>query len=160
MQCELCGREITSPRYVIIDNVKMAVCQECAKYGKPVSPPPAERIRKVIVKKTRPRIDEEIFKSMKKVLVPDWAERIKEAREKKGLSREELGARIGEPTVAIAKMENRDLRPSDDTIRKLEKTLGITLFQELDEVHLAAKSRSASGLTLGDLIKIEKEEHE
>ena len=156
MQCEMCGKEISSPKHVIIDGVKMIVCEQCAKYGKPISPPPVQHAKKVM-KKRRDKTGEEIFQSMKKVLVEDWAERIKEARIKKGMSREELGAKIGEPTVAIAKMENRDLRPSDETVRKLEKVLGITLFEEIGEVHLSG-SRQSKGLTIGDLIKLKEEE--
>ncbi len=156
MQCEMCGKEISSPKHVIIDGVKMVVCEQCAKYGKPISPPPVQHAKKVMMKR-RDKTGEEIFQSMKKVLVEDWAERIKEARIKKGMSREELGAKIGEPTVAIAKMENRDLRPSDETVRKLEKVLGITLFEEMGEVHLSG-SHQSKGLTIGDLIKLKEEE--
>ncbi len=155
MQCELCGKEISSPRHVIIDGVKMVVCEACAKYGKPISPPPTQRIQKVAIRK-KEKTGEEIFQSMRKVLVQDWAERIREGRIRKGLSREELGAKIGEPTVAVAKMENRDLRPSDETARKIEKVLGITLFEEIEEIHVSG-SGSSRGLTLGDLIKLEKE---
>lgn len=156
MQCELCGKEISSPRHVIIDGVKMIVCEICAKHGKPISPPPAQRIQKLAVKRKEP--NEEIFQSMKKVLVEDWAERIKEARIKKGLSREELGAKVGEPTIAIAKMENRDLRPSDETAKKLEKVLGIRLFDEIEDVHVPGSPSGKRGLTLGDLLKLEDED--
>ena len=155
MQCELCGKEIGSPRHVIIDGVKMIVCEQCAKYGKPISPPPVQYAKKAIAKR-EDRIGEKIFQSMKKVLVEDWAERIKEARIRKGMSREELGAKIGEPTVAIAKMEKRDLRPSDETVRKLEKVLGVTLFEEVEEIHLSGTTQGR-GLTIGDLIKLKKE---
>jgi len=104
------------------------------------------------------KIDEKIFQSMNRVLVPDWAERIKEGRIKKGWTREELSAKVGEPVNAIAKMENGDLRPSDETAKKLEKLLGITLFQEVKEIEAASSSSSERrGLTIGDLIKLEKE---
>ena len=56
-------------------------------------------------------------------------------------------------------MENGDLRPSDETAKKLEKVLNITLFQEVEDVHISTSS-SKGGLTLGDLIKLEKEKHE
>ena len=93
---------------------------------------------------------------MEKELVSDWNILIKKAREKKGLSREELGFKIGERTVTISKIENGDLRPSDKMIEKLEKELGITLFEDVEKVpSYATGSHSDSSLTLGDFIKKE-----
>ena len=94
---------------------------------------------------------------MEKELVSDWAIRIKSGREKKGLSREELGFRIGERTVTIAKLENEDLRPSDKVIQKLEKELEITLMEQVRDLSSLEKHSmgSRSGLTLGDFIKEE-----
>ena len=158
MQCELCGKESPSCRPVLIDGVKMFVCPECTKYGKalevPKSTSPAKKAK--TVRKVEKK--EDLFKKMNKILVSNWSEKIKKARMKKGLTREELGFRIGEPTVAITKMENGDLRPSDETVKRLEKELGITLFQEIEEIHLHT-SRAHGGLTLGDILKM-KEEHE
>ena len=131
----------------------MIVCEDCARHGRPAPPPAQKRITLPARKIDK---DEKVFQSMKKVLVEDWSERIREARIRKGLSRQELGAKVGEPTVAIAKMENRDLRPSDETARKLEKVLGITLFEDVKEIHLP-RSTSSGGITIGDLLKMEKQ---
>ncbi|UCF49800.1 MAG: TIGR00270 family protein, partial [Thermoplasmatales archaeon] len=90
-------------------------------------------------------------------LVSDWNELIKKAREKKGLSREELGFRIGERTVTISKIENGDLRPSDKTIGKLEKELEITLVEKVAGISNMPSSSHSRGLTIGDLIKKEEE---
>jgi putative transcription factor len=94
---------------------------------------------------------------MEKELVSDWAEKIKRGREKKKLTREELGFRIGERTVTIAKLENEDLSPSDKVVEKLEKELEITLMEEVKPVSSAEKRSmgSSSGYTLGDFIKEE-----
>ncbi len=50
-----------------------------------------------------------------------------------GLSREELGFNIGERTVTISKIENGDLRPSDEIVGKLEKKLGIILIEKVEK---------------------------
>lgn len=162
----MCGKECsTTGRYVSVDGVKMFVCPDCAKYGTFIASAPSSQVKpsvkrsgvgKSAVKRT---VKKDIFESMTKTLVPDWAERIKKGRMKKGLSREELGFRVGERTVAIAKMENGDLRPSDETARRLEKELEISLFQEIEEVHLHTSKRTSGGLTLGDILRM-KEEHE
>ncbi len=167
MPCELCGRECKGGKEVIIDGAKMFVCPDCIKYAeggiqqepvKTISPPHPQRF---IVKKTQ-RTERDIYKerSMEKDLVSDWNHLIEQARKKKGLSREELGFRIGERTVTIAKLENGDLRPSDQTIAKLEKELGIQLMEEIKSVstETGSQTRAQGGFTLGDFIKTDKQD--
>ena len=159
-QCELCGREC-SCRPASVDNVRMLLCPDCLKqHGASIKeshepldnaqrPSFLGRIRKPVVK--------DVYKDMDKELVSGWNEIIKKARQKKGLSREELGFKIGERTVTIGKIENGDLRPSDTVVVKLEKELDIHLVEEVKSVsNVTAGSRSGSGLTLGDFIKKEK----
>ena len=93
---------------------------------------------------------------MNKELVSNWNTLIKSAREKKGLTREQLGFKIGERTVTISKIENGDLRPSDKVIEKLEKELNIKLIEEVADMPASLTSNKSSGtLTLGDFIKKE-----
>lgn len=157
MQCELCGRECGC-RPAIVDGVKMMLCPGCMRHGKDIkktdealittSKPALERFR-------RPK-EKDVYKDMNRELVTNWSALIKKAREKKGLSREELGFKIGERTVTISKIENGDLRPSDKVAVKLEKELGIVLFEEVKDVSAAlGGSHSNRGLTLGDFIKRE-----
>jgi len=91
---------------------------------------------------------------MEKELISNWSEVIKKARKKKGLSREDLGFKIGERTVTISKIENGNLRPPDKMIAKLEKELGISLLEEVKKVSTDHHVRT--GMTLGDFIKTEK----
>jgi len=150
MQCELCGKESHDCRLAIIDGVKMMVCPKCLSYGKEVPRTTLSPAKHVAKKKLSA---EDIYKKMDKELVPDWNQRIKNARMKKNLTREQLGALVGERTVTIAKIENGDLRPSDETIKKLEKILGITLLEEVKGVAVKKSGGSKSGgLTLGDLL--------
>ena len=88
---------------------------------------------------------------MDKELVSDYGVRIKKARQHQNLSREELGARIGEKTSTIAKIENQELRPLDKKVRYIEKILGIVLFQNVESA--VVKKREVRGLTIGDLLK-------
>ncbi|RLF30546.1 MAG: TIGR00270 family protein [Thermoplasmata archaeon] len=149
-QCELCGKESPDCRLAIVDGVKMMVCPKCLSYGKEVPRIVPPSIKSAAKKKIS---TEDIYKKMDKELVPDWNQRIKDARMKKNLTREQLGALVGERTVTIAKIENGDLRPSDETIKKLEKILGITLLEEIKNVIVRKGGGSkSSGLTLGDLL--------
>jgi putative transcription factor len=154
MQCELCGRECGC-RPATVDGVRMMLCPDCMQHGHGIetdefstsAPKPIlERIR-------RPKV-KDVYKDMDKELIYNWNIVIKNAREKKGLSREELGFRIGERTVTISKIENGDLRPSDKTVEKLEKELNITLIEEVKDVRPVGSGGSRSArLTLGDFIK-------
>ncbi|MDH7506614.1 MAG: multiprotein bridging factor aMBF1 [Candidatus Thermoplasmatota archaeon] len=154
MQCELCGKTCDC-KAATIDGVMMMLCPNCIKHGQvvqttkapaPIEKPSLDRIKKPPVK--------DIYKDMIKELVTGWNELIKKAREKKGLTREELGFKIGERTVTISKIENGDLRPPDKVIEKLEKELGIKLFEDVSDVSTSlSTSRLSGSLTLGDFIK-------
>jgi len=154
MQCELCGRECNCLA-ASVEGVKMMLCPDCIRHGHgkriqesstSVKKPILERIKKPVVK--------DVYRDMDKELVSGWNEIIKNGRKKKGLSREELGFKIGERTVTIAKIENGDLRPSDKVVAKLEKELNIQLIEEVKAAPIGSTgSRSGSGFTLGDFIK-------
>ncbi len=150
MRCEICGREARLKR-ALVEGVEMMVCEECARYGI-VLPEKKKSVATVRgkVKKTVP-YSKDIFEEMKFELVPEWGKKIKEARQRKGMSREELGAKVGEKTTTIAKIENEELRPPDETVKKLEKVLEIKLFQEVTDA--VVKHGEARPLTLGDLLK-------
>jgi len=158
MQCELCGKESKGCRPGIIDGVKMMLCPDCIKHGTAVkiskAAPPV--VNRYIQRNPINAKKKDIFKKMDKELISDWSKVIKEARVKKGLSREELGFRIGERTVTISKIENGDLRPSDKMIEKLEKELDITLMEEIKDVSIQTGHSYSGGMSLGDFIKTEK----
>jgi putative transcription factor len=157
MQCELCGRECRGGcKEATIDGVNMMLCTDCIRHGEnvtPISKTPA-KIKKFVSQNIRKSEPKDIYKKMEKELIPNWSEVIKKARKEKGLSRENLGFKIGERTVTISKIENGDLRPPDKMIAKLEKELGISLLEEVKKV--STNRHVSSGMTLGDFIKTEK----
>jgi len=156
MSCELCGRESKGCRVAVVDGVKMMLCPDCMRHGEGVKEIPVTpaKVARATTLRERKKIPKDIYRNMEKELISDWSEVIKEAREKKGLSREELGFKIEERTTTISKIEKGDLRPSDKMIKKLEKELGITLLEEVKEV--TTQHQSSSRLTLGDFIKHEE----
>jgi len=157
MECELCGRECEC-RPATIDGVKMMLCPGCMRHGQGVSKSPesSSGLKQPIFDRIRRPKEKDVYTKIEKELVTDWNNQIKKAREKKGLSREELGFKIGERTVTISKIENGDLRPSDKMIEKIEKELEITLFENVEKVpSYATGSHPRGSLTLGDFIKKE-----
>jgi len=163
MPCELCGRECKGGKEAIIDGAKMFVCPDCMKYAEgqvqeePIRTNHPPQTQRLIVKKPQ-KPERDIFKdkNMEKELIPNWNHIIEQARKKKNLTREELGFKIGERTVTIAKLENGDLRPSDQTIAKLEKELGISLMEEIKTIPTQTQTRTQGGFTLGDFVNTEK----
>jgi putative transcription factor len=157
MQCELCGRECDC-RAATIDGVRMMLCPGCLKHGQEiVYTPKAPTTQRPVLDRIKKPPVKDVYKDMDKELVTGWNELIKKAREKKGLSREELGFKIGERTVTISKIENGDLRPSDKVVEKLEKELGVSLVEQVSGPSVGGTgSRHSAGLTLGDFIKKEE----
>jgi putative transcription factor len=156
MQCELCGRESKGCRDATLDGAKMILCPECIKHSENVIPVPKtpESVKRFVTQKARKARPKDIYKDMDKELVSNWSEIIIQARKKRGLTRENLGFKIGERTVTISKIENGDLRPSDKMIAKLEKELGISLLEDVKKV--TTNHHTNAGMTLGDFIKKEK----
>ncbi len=157
MICELCGKDVPRLHRVVIEGVIMNVCDDCAKFGKElkknevpkdVKYVPPEVIRERLERKQRRRyrdIDEE------EVLVEDYAERIRKARESMGLTQDELAKKILEKKTVISKLERGEMHPDDKLIKKLEKTLNIKLKEKVSTVY-RKDEKKAQGLTLGDLI--------
>ena len=157
MQCELCGRDCVC-RPATVDGVRMMLCPGCMRYGQGVKVAESTDVvtKTPILNRIKRPKEKDVYEGMDKELISNFNSVIKDARKKKGLSREELGFKIGERTVTIAKIENGDLKPSDKVASKLEKELGVTLFEKIDGVSPSSLgSRSGSGLTLGDFVKRE-----
>jgi len=149
--CERCGKK-GRLTLVEIAGARLYVCQDCGKHGKPVQEP--RPIVPAYTSKTSswapvPKPDAMTNRELE--LVDDFNVRIQRARERKGWSREDLGKKMSERVSIISKLENGEMRPSDDLIRKLERTLDIKLMEPVSDVRVQGSSAS-QGLTLGDLI--------
>lgn len=154
MQCELCGRDSKGCREASVDGVTMRLCPDCLQHGENVvKTKTPEKVKSFISRKVRKSSSKDVYDGMQKELISNWNDIIKDERKKKGLSREDLGFKIGERTVTISKIENGDLRPTDKIIKKLEKELGISLMEEVKKISTGGQIQSR--MTLGDFIKKE-----
>jgi putative transcription factor len=163
MRCEVCGRKIhNSPIRAVIEGAKLTVCIECSKHGKIISEEELnleERTPKtqspILIKaqKKTPQAKVEITQE----IVEDYDSKIRQAREKLGLSHEELGKKISEKESVLRKIETRKMAPNNLLITKLEHALKIKLLVPISEEKIPQIPKSPNReLTLGDLIQLNK----
>ncbi|MGD0979317.1 MAG: multiprotein bridging factor aMBF1 [Candidatus Bathyarchaeia archaeon] len=166
MRCEVCGRRINGqPFKVIIEGAKLAVCGECSKLGKiyyeepkqrVASPRPGTTPRPLMIQTKKPQAPK-VDTSLE--LVENFDLKIRQAREKLGLSHEELGKRINEKVSLLRKIETGKMTPDNRLATMLEHALKIKLIVPAKEEKVPqAKLARASGrdLTFGDLIQMDK----
>jgi putative transcription factor len=132
MECELCGKKEPSLKRVLIEGTEMWVCEDCMRFGT-LLPKKNKRAQEGKVSKISTIGYDASILEEDTEFFPGWGRKIKEAREKKGLTREELGARIGESTTVIAKYENEELYPTDKAVVRIEKELKITLKEKIPQ---------------------------
>jgi putative transcription factor len=89
-------------------------------------------------------------------LVEDYHEVVRTAREDRGWSQAELGSKIKEKESLVRRIETKSIRPSTGVAKKLEKTLGIKLFENVGDIDVEQKVSLNQGLTIGDIIKFKK----
>ena len=102
LRCEVCGRKIHgAPIRALIEGAKLTVCIECSKHGKIISEEeefeqrtPKKPLTPVpFIQKKKPaqaKVD------TTQEIVEGYDSKIRQAREKLGLSHEELGKKINE----------------------------------------------------------------
>jgi putative transcription factor len=91
--------------------------------------------------------------------VESFGEKIRQAREKIGLSHEDLGKKLNEKVSLLRKIETGKMKPDNKLATKLNHILKIKLIVPASEekVPQAEIPRTASQeLTLGDLMKMDK----
>jgi putative transcription factor len=160
MQCEMCGSDRGRLRNVRVEGTVMNVCDNCARFGEELSP--VQRQEKATPGAIGQRLQDRQRRATprdaletEEELVEDYGERVRRAREKKGLTREQLADRVSEPVPTISKIEAGNLHPSDRTVKALEKELQIKLMEPPPKSQMPQRSSPGAqrGLTLGDLIK-------
>ena len=170
-QCEMCGSEQPSLTAVKVEGAELQLCDECKEFGTEVR---TESSSTTSTKystsnsggsesggaggtttggssggSTRRR---DMFDNMDE-LVADYDRRIREARESRGLSQEDLAKSLNEKASLIRKLERGDMLPSDDVRDELEGELDISLVEgdEADDAEWSGGSSTTT--TLGDVVK-------
>jgi len=182
--CELCGRSMKGRgRNVVIEGASMLVCPECGmKFGhassestqRPSSTRPRTSWTEPQERQTtqrpqhshpvsRPRSSPKPRRSTgvrldDMELIEDYAKTIQVARQKKGINQDELAQRVGESISTLKSIEAGRQKPTEKTIRGLERELEISLLEPLGTVPIkVGKSQGGTaGPTLGDRVIVKK----
>lgn len=145
--CELCGSSSDSLKKVKIEGTKLKVCDSCADMGEEVGSSSNKKRKKK--KKSRTK------RSSDKVLVSNYGEKIKEARESEQLSISEVADDLNEKESLLRKLESQDLKPDKPLANKLSKKFGVTLYTNPDVADYSqtdnADSRKATMEDVADI---------
>ena len=163
MQCEVCGKTLwEKPILVEIEGAVMRVCSNCAKFGKPAKHSAKSETRTYPKKSEQPDFTSKraLQKgSQKNELVPidNLAEIIRKERQTRNMTQEEFGKLLFEKASIINKIEAGRLVPSNPTLMKIGKKLGINLLisaEEPDERYTT--STNENPIRLGDVVHIKR----
>jgi len=166
MRCEVCGHKIHgSPIRAVIEGAKLTVCSECSKLGKIIHEEPALKqgtarkpLAPIPAKKQTPKATVDTTKE----IVEGYDSKIRQAREKLGISHEELGKKINEKASVLRKIETGKMTPNNMLITKLGHVLKIKLLVPVAEEKVPQQIPKAQNreLTLGDLMQLNKKGRE
>jgi putative transcription factor len=168
LQCEVCGRQIFgAPVRAVIEGANMSVCGKCAKLGSGYWEPKPQRQQRakkslehqpmISYSKRKPRAT--VTETLE--LVSDVGQLVRLARERAGLSHEDLGRKTREKVSVLRKIEIGKMVPDLGLAEKLEHTLKITLRVPAEEPKVQSVSSSKPrGKTLGDLIQFKLKDEE
>jgi putative transcription factor len=163
MQCEMCGKAVATRRYMVEGTV-MSLGIECSKYGTPLDTPAPvgtqAAMQQGLEKRASRMVSRNVYDSAdERVLVEDYGSRVHKAREAKGWTHDVLGNKVHARVPELRQIEAGKMRPSDDVSRRLEKALGITLYEAAEGPAAVvsgvnkAPAGGSAGLTIGDLLK-------
>ena len=166
MHCEVCGRKIIGPPYkAMIEGAKMLVCAECSKLGSVYWEAKTEpRMKKVSKRLPQPMIaprkQPPIIVEESVELIDDFGAKVRQSREKLGMSHEDLGKKISEKVSVLRKIESGKMTPNNLLIEKLQHALKIKLLVPVSEPKVPSKALASSRPsvpTLGDIAQVKKE---
>jgi putative transcription factor len=159
LYCEICGMPIIGrPYYAEVDGVEMVLCASC--YMKLVRSGRAKPIRRrQQPRKASPPRARSASSITEYEIVEDYDEKIKSARQAKGLTTKELALKLKISESLLRKIEQGKLKPSIDLARRIERLLGVKLVVPTEEPEAMEGSRGEGEYpTLGDVVVIRRDE--
>ncbi|WP_082682297.1 multiprotein bridging factor aMBF1 [Haloferax profundi] len=168
-QCEMCGSDQASLKTVKVEGAELQLCDDCAQFGTEVR---TESTSSASTKystssssgkasrssgsssssSSKKRRRRDMFDDMDEIAT-DYDSRIRQARESRGMSQEELAKSLNEKASLIRKLERGDIMPPDSVRKKLERKLDISLVEGASDDDSEWSGGGSTKTTLGDVVK-------
>lgn len=144
-----------------IEGAVMNVCSECARFG--TTPSTWSRIPKkavrrevqVVEARKEPKRAAPPATLVEEELIENYGEVIRCARERLGLSQEDLAKLVKEKLSVIKRVEAGRMEPPKQLAERLEKVLKIKLYTS-ESVVAPSRAAKKKGLTLGDVVQLKE----
>lgn len=170
-ECDICGRETQVFRYRI-EGAEVVACASCGKHGTLIEDRTSSS-KNQTYKGAYPKLKSEKRFSPKpkgqtnrsypsnrseKVLIEHYGRVITSARDKMGITRQELAKSLFIRETLLTKIEAENIRPADEVLKKIEKALNIVLFEESSDAvnQFTNQQPTSKSMTLGDFATIRK----
>lgn len=133
--CEICGKEVSTLVPVFIEKSTLSVCPVCAKFGRNVekpgiAPTPVEITQRLQMRSQRQGFRDIFSEESTDAMAENYSSILKNARDKKGWSQEDIGKKVNEKKSVIAKIESGNMEPSIALARRLERVLGVKIVEK------------------------------
>jgi len=144
--CDMCGKE-GNLIDAVVEGAMLKVCISCKDHGNVIPVVKPNFVKEKVIEQTEEEIE---------VIVDNYSEVVKKARENKGLKQEELAKDIAEKESVIHQIESGGLKPTFKIAKKLEAYLRINLITKSQKMEKGVEKKidfSDKNLTIGDLLK-------
>ncbi len=167
MFCEICGNEIEGkPGRALVEGATLVVCSNCSGLGTALPGfPDRPRARVPAMPRTvstsRPVVERLPRTVEESELVDDFPRIIKQAREKHGLTQQQLAFKAKETITMIQKIELGKMQPPTRLAAELEHILRVKLLAPKQEVEIPnppLRQSGDEGATLGDVAIVRHKE--
>lgn len=149
MACELCGKEAELVE-AKIEGTVLEVCENCAELGEVIETGQVKR---------KQRKKEKLPQQPDQILVNEYGNIVRQARESRELNISDLAEKMKEKESVIRRIENEKLKPAKDLARKLESFLDVQLYQQQTAGTVTSNtSNESEGVTLGDVAEVERKQ--
>jgi len=150
--CEMCGKETEDLVNAVVEGTILKVCKDCASYGNVVELKP-KQTEEEIHKPQEIEVTEPEF-----LIIENYAEKIKKARERRSLKQEDLAKAIAEKESVIQRLETGQISPNLTLAKKLEQFLQIKLVEQstIKKKKIKKLDFRDTSITIGDLLHMKK----
>ncbi|MFB6294234.1 MAG: multiprotein bridging factor aMBF1 [Candidatus Nanohaloarchaea archaeon] len=145
--CEMCGQDGALKR-TKVEGATLDLCEDCQEVGEVVDRSTATASSTRTSSPTTSTPDETVL--------PGYGKRVKQAREARELSVQELADALKEKDSVVRRVESEKLTPDRKLARKFERELDIDIYGTPPEGGTGPSSSDSGGQTIGDVADVKR----